>query len=58
VPDFVDWLQKEIKQFLFLTNGCERSARELQEKLPRLGIQVVAEHFYTGALATASFLAS
>ena len=58
VTEFVEWLQKENKQFLFLTNGSERSPRELQEKLQRLGIQVAAEHFYTSALATASFLAS
>ena len=58
VPEFVEWLQKENKQFLFLTNGSERSPRELQEKLQRLGIQVPAENFYTSALATASFLAS
>ena len=58
VPEFVDWLQKENKKFLFLTNGSERSPRELQEKLQRLGIQVAAENFYTSALATASFLAS
>ena len=58
VKDFVSWLQKENKQFLFLTNGSEKSPRELQEKLQRLGIHVAAEHFYTSALATASFLAS
>jgi len=58
VPEFVDWLQKENKQFLFLTNGSERSPRELQEKLQRLGIMAAAKHFYTSALATASFLSS
>jgi len=58
VPEFVDWLRNESKQFLFLTNGSERSPRELQEKLQRLGIQVETKHFYTSALATASFLAS
>ena len=58
VPDFVSWLQKENKQFLFLTNGSQKSPRELQEKLQGLGIHVAAEHFYTSALATASFLAS
>jgi NagD protein len=58
VPEFVDWLQKENKQFLFLTNGSQKSPRELQEKLQRLGIEVAAENFYTSALATASFLAS
>lgn len=58
VLEFLDWLQSEEKSFLFLTNSCERSPRELQEKLARLGIQVAASHFYTSALATASFLKS
>ncbi len=58
VDRFVAWLKREKKQFLFLTNSSERSPRELQEKLARLGIQVQASHFYTSALATASFLAT
>lgn len=58
VHELMDWLQKEKKNFLFLTNSCERSPRELQEKLDRLGVSVTASHFYTSALATASFLKS
>ncbi len=54
----VEWLKKENKKILFLTNSSEKSPRELKEKLDRLGIQVEATHFYTSALATASFLAS
>lgn len=54
---FVDWLRKENKEFLFLTNSSERSPIELSQKLSRLGIEVAAEHFYTSALATASFVA-
>jgi len=56
VKQFVQWLKDEKKQFLFLTNASERSLPELQQKLERLGIQVDASHFYTSALATASFL--
>ena len=55
---FVDWLYREKKEFLFLTNSSERTPRELREKLKRLGIDVEERHFYTSALATASFLAS
>jgi len=55
--EFVDWLNKENKQYLFLTNSSERSPRELQLKLARMGITVHESHFYTSALATASFLA-
>ncbi|MDF1593645.1 MAG: HAD-IIA family hydrolase [Desulfobacterales bacterium] len=58
VQAFVEWLKKENKKFLFLTNSSEKSPRELKEKLDRLGIHVEATHFYTSALATASFLAS
>jgi NagD protein len=53
---FVEWLQREGKRFLFLTNSSERSPVELQQKLRRLGIDVTPEHFYTSALATAGFL--
>ena len=56
--DFIEWLKREKKKFLFLTNSSERSPQELADKLQRLGIDVDKEHFYTSALATAEFLAS
>lgn len=56
--DFVAWLKDNNKKFLFLTNSSERSPRELSQKLARLGVQVDESHFYTSALATATFLAS
>jgi NagD protein len=56
--EFVSFLKKQKKQFLFLTNSSERSPRELSEKLGRLGIKVEENHFYTSALSTAAFLAS
>ena len=55
--EFVEWLNRENKKYLFLTNSSERSPRELQLKLARMGIEVEESHFYTSALATASFLA-
>lgn len=58
VREFVEWLYKEEKSFLFLTNSSERSPRELQQKLGRMGLEVGEEHFYTSALATAKFVAS
>jgi NagD protein len=58
VKKFVEWLKIENKNFVFLTNASERTPKELQEKLSRLGIEVDHSHFYTSALATASFLAS
>jgi len=57
VKEFVEWLKSEKKNFVFLTNSSERTPKELQEKLRRLGIEVDRSHFYTSALATASFLA-
>lgn len=58
VIEFIDWLKSENKSFLFLTNSSERSPRELQQKLGRLGIDVEDTHFYTSALATATFLSN
>ena len=56
VKEFVEWLQKEEKQFL--TNASSRSPKELQNKLYRMGLDIGEEHFYTSALATAKFLQS
>ncbi|MBU6409578.1 MAG: HAD-IIA family hydrolase [Verrucomicrobia bacterium] len=58
VESFIAWLERERKKFLFLTNGSERSPRELQQKLERLGIRIGEQHYYTSALATAAFLKS
>ena len=54
--EFVEWLQKSEKEYLFLTNNSASTPKELQQKLKRLGLEVPAEHFYTSALATAEFL--
>jgi len=56
VKEFVAWLKEEHKRFVFLTNSSERTIKELEGKLSRMGIDVGQEHFYTSALATASFL--
>jgi NagD protein len=58
VQDFLAWMENNGKQYLFLTNASQRTPKELHEKLLRLGINVSDDHFYTSALATASFLAS
>ncbi len=55
--EFIDWLKKENKKYLFLTNGSGKSPRELSEKLARMGLDVSEDHFFTSAQATASFLA-
>ncbi len=56
VHEFISWLQKEKKEFLFLTNNSGCTPRELQNKLARMGLDVSEEHFYTSALATAEFI--
>ncbi len=58
VTEFLAWLEEAGKKYLFLTNSPERTPKELHEKLKRLGINVGEDHFYTSALATASFLAN
>lgn len=58
VQEFVDWLYRENKKFLFLTNNSSKTPRELQEKLGRMGLDVDESHFYTSAQATAQFIAS
>lgn len=58
VKEFIDWLYKENKRFLFLTNSSERSPKELQQKLERMGLEVDESHFYTSSLATAKFIHS
>lgn len=56
VVEFISWLQREGKEFLFLTNNSGSTPRELQQKLARMGLEVPEQHFYTSALATAAFL--
>ena len=57
VHEFVEWLQREGKEFLFLTNGSGKTPRELQQKLANMGLDIDEKHFYTSALATARFVA-
>jgi len=58
VKEFIQWMHREKKKYLFLTNSSERTPKELKEKLSRLGIEVNKDVFYTSALATAVFLNS
>ncbi|KAI8074926.1 HAD-like domain-containing protein [Gongronella butleri] len=56
--ELVNFLQKNNKKFLFLTNNSAPTPRELQSKLERLGINVGEDHFFTSGQATAYFLKS
>ena len=54
--EFIHWLHENHKAYLFLTNNSGYTPKELQQKLNRMGLDVPEEHFYTSALATATFL--
>lgn len=56
VAEFINWLNEEGKEYLFLTNNSGSTPRELRQKLQRMGLDVSEDHFYTSALATAAFL--
>ena len=56
VKEFVDWLYREDKEFLFLTNSSAKTPLELKLKLAGMGLDVDENHFYTSAQATAKFV--
>ena len=58
VADFVNWMLKNDKKFVFLTNSPEKTPHELSMKLERMGLKVSPDNFYTSAMATAEFLKS
>ena len=45
VEEFIKWLQKNDKKFVFLTNSAERTPHELSMKLERMGLSVSPDHF-------------
>ena len=56
VKEFVEWLYRENKEFLFLTNNSGQTPLELRLKLQTMGLDIDERHFYTSALATAKFV--
>ncbi|MGE5123560.1 MAG: HAD-IIA family hydrolase, partial [Acidobacteriaceae bacterium] len=53
---FIDLLQRQNKQFLFLTNNSSRQASEYALKISRLGLPITAESVLTSGEATALYL--
>ena len=48
--EFVQWLQRENKEYLFLTNNSGMTPKELQQKLARMGLETAAGvHMVLGA---------
>jgi len=54
---FVQSLLASNTPFLFLTNNSQRTRRDVQIRLKRMGIHVGESHIFTCAMATARFLA-
>ncbi|HWB53800.1 MAG TPA: HAD-IIA family hydrolase, partial [Tepidisphaeraceae bacterium] len=54
---FVQTLLETNTPFLFLTNNSQRTRRDVQMRLRRMGINVGEAHIFTCAMATARFLA-
>lgn len=56
--EFVRWLHNTKKNYIFLTNSSDKTPKEMAEKFAKLGLDFVDDsHFFTSAMATASFLA-
>jgi NagD protein len=53
---FVNRLKKGDFPYLFLTNNSYYTVDQLKELMQNMGIEVESDHFYTSAMATASFL--
>lgn len=54
--EFVDFLAKSGKKYLFLTNSSDKSAPMLVAKFARLGLKAEETQFFTSAMSTAMFL--
>jgi NagD protein len=54
---FINELRSREIPFRLLTNNSQRARRDVVTKLARLGIDVIEEHVFTSAMATARFLA-
>lgn len=54
---FVNNLKSTGTPFVFLTNNSQRTRRDVQMRLRRMGIDVSEAHIFTCAMATARFLA-
>ena len=56
--EFIERLQEGGHPFLFMTNNSQRTPLDFQRKLERMGLDVPEDHYFTSAIATASFLHS
>ena len=54
--DFVRRIQKEGKDYLFLTNNTTRTSKMVVEKLSKHGVKTDLKHVYTSSMATATYI--
>lgn len=54
--DIFDWMEREKRPYILVTNNSTRTPSQYQERLRRMGIRVPAAAVYTSALATAEYL--
>ena len=54
--EFLDRLHQRQIKFLILTNNPQYTPVDLQYRLQRIGLNLLPDHIYTSALATAQFL--
>lgn len=54
--EFVESLMEHNVPFLFITNYPSLTPADLSHRLKKAGLDVPAQHFYTSAMATATFL--
>jgi HAD superfamily hydrolase (TIGR01457 family) len=54
--DFLDTVQKQGKQYLFLTNNSSKNPNQYVKKLAAMGIDVSVEQVFTSGMATAIYL--
>ncbi|WP_426401842.1 TIGR01457 family HAD-type hydrolase [Mammaliicoccus lentus] len=54
--EFIDYLNKEDKDYLFVTNNSSKTSEEVAEKLNEIGFHTSSEHVITTAMATAGYI--
>ncbi len=54
--DFIETLNKQKKQFIFLTNNSSKNNRSYARKISNLGLKITKDKVFTSGEATAIFL--
>lgn len=54
--EFIDYLNKEDKDYLFVTNNSSKTPEEVAKKLNEIGFHTSSEHVITTAMATAGYI--